>query len=136
MPKETIVDLIEASFEARKNKTRISDKEMFERLLSLGINNDKINDLIIKIDDEWTNEEFQIAQLRNAKQGLIGGYVIFFLGIFITLITYFGLYNGNGIIFFYGAIASGLVSIFYSQSLKKKIETSRRKRKVIWKSWC
>ena len=136
MKEDNIVNIIEDYFEARKNKSRISDKEIEDKLISIGVNKDKTKDLILRIDDEWTNEEFQLIKLKKAKQGVIVGYIILVLSLIASIASFFNLFQGRIVVVFYGAIAAGIISIAYASAGKNKIENDRRKRKIVWKNWC
>jgi hypothetical protein len=134
---EEIIPIVESYLEARRFKTKVTNSEYKQKLKLINISENKIDDIILKMDDEWTSEHLLRMKIKRSRANMFGGYIIGVLGIIITVLTFLGiLFNGQIFIFFYGAIAAGIVTGILSQSSISSIKHELKMRKYKWKNWC
>src|SRR5687767_7354312 len=101
-----IVEFVESFLENKRKKQDKTDSEFKKRLIENGVSDDHAHDLVLYMDDEWTNEQFTVSKLNYAKLNMIVGYLLGTTGLALTILSYYGfLGEGVGVIFFYGAIA-------------------------------
>jgi len=136
MNPEAIIPIIEDYLEGRRLKKPILDSEYKKRLSEIGIEEERLNDIILKMDDEWTKDDFLRARYKRAITSIYGGYFIGATALTITILSATGiLFNGQTFVFFYGAIAAGFVAGIWGQASISSIKQEKENRKFFWKSW-
>ena len=136
MDKETIIPIVEEYLVAKKRKEFQANSYYIDKLLKFGFSKEKAKDVFLKMDDEWTQESLAMLKLKNLRLTMAFGYSIGFLAIIVSIFSFFGIIlNGQFKIFFYGAIASGLVTGIMSQGNISKIKHELSLRKYKWKNW-
>lgn len=127
------IKIVEDYLENRRLKTGITDLNFRNRLEKLGLEKEKIGDLILKMDDEWTKEQYLHLELKKAKMKVKSGYVMFVLGLFIFFISFS--YNQSVKVLPIGVIVSGIVFSSWAKTEISRMENILRLRKIEWKSW-
>ncbi len=135
--KEGIVEIVEEYLENRRFKKNIPTSEFRFKLRKLNQNEEQINDLLLKMDDEWTKEQFMRAKLKTAKTNFILGITVSILAVLLAILGYLGyLAEGRVFIFYYGAIAGGIVLAIKGNHDKFVLTSDLERRKSAWKNWC
>jgi hypothetical protein len=128
------IKIVEDYLENRKLKTGLTDLNFRNRLEKLGLEKEKISDLILKMDDEWTKEQYAYLELRKSKKGVFFGYSAAIIGLLIIVISYFA-YEGRIVVIMYGAVFSGILSVYWNRAKTFGINKKLELRKIEWKSW-
>ena len=128
------IKIVEDYLENRKLKTGLTDLNFQNRLEKLGLEKEKISDLILKMDDEWTKEQYVRLELGKSKKGVCFGYSAAVIGVLIIVISYF-VYEVRIVVITYGAVFSGIVSVYWNRTKALRINKKLELRKIEWKSW-
>lgn len=136
---DKFVELVNEYLNSAGKKKRISTSELRYNIESIGVEASLIDDLLIKIDDEFLLEEIRIIQMKKAKSISIFGFFIGFL--FLTL-SFFPLKYINsslgeiGVGFrFYGLFLVGFGSGFIYKNRFEKLKSERQHRQIKMKWW-
>ncbi len=132
--KEELVKIVENYLESRKIGETDLEKIYGGRLASIGIPKEHVKNILLNMDDEWTNENYLNLKIKNAKMTIMGGYAITIIGIILTILTFFNLILNIQILCF-GPIGGGIVMIIIGISQISKIEHEKKMRKYKWKNW-
>tara|TARA_B110000211_G_scaffold230756_1_gene290853 strand:- start:2326 stop:2808 length:483 start_codon:yes stop_codon:yes gene_type:complete len=132
---QEIIPIIEAYLESRKSDS-YEPIEFKRKLSRLGCSNDKVEDLLLKMDDEWTIEVLLELEEKKSIGYLRGSYFITITGLILTLVSTLDLIiNENTIYIFYGAIIGGATGVVISKGSLRSIKHQRKTRKVKWTYW-
>ena len=131
-----IISIIEAYLEARKLET-FEIIYFRSKFFNLGCSKEKVDDLLLKMDDEWTVQLLTDLNKKKLTNHLRVSYVIVIMGLSLTVISTldFVLFNGKVMYLFYGAIIGGLTGIIISKRSLQGLKHQQKIRKVIWESW-
>jgi hypothetical protein len=131
-----IVSIIESYLEARKSNT-FETIEFRTKLFRLGCSKEEVEDLLLKMDDEWTIEILFDLDEKKASKNLRGSYISVVLGLFLTVFSSldFVLFNGKAMYLAYGAIIGGVTSIVISKRALRSLKQQQKIRKLTWEYW-
>lgn len=136
MNKENIIPIVEEYLEHRRTKLVEVNSFYVNKIIEIGVEEEVAKNILLKMDDQWSQEEFALLKLKNLKLTLFFGYALGLLALVLTVLSFLGIIFGGQVnIFFYGAIASGLVTGILAQGSTSKIKHELSIRKYVWKSW-
>ena len=134
--RQNIVPIVEEYLEERRNSQTFSEAQYKQKLLELHIPEDKADDILLRMDDEWTREKLLRHSLKRVQTSLTVSYSIAILGLIMTVLSFFDVYYGGNVYFlFYGAIAVGIIGAIRSRSIISGIRHELQYRKYEWKNW-
>jgi hypothetical protein len=130
------VKIVFSYLESRLNKEFVSDASLVEKFNSIEIDEAWHKDLIIKMDDEYTQHQIYRERTKDLKfkrffalLGCISGLVVLVIS-FLDLLP-----GGNMVVVMFGLIGGGAVGAIAAQSALNQISSDKNNRQFIWKSW-
>ncbi|MFT5550241.1 MAG: hypothetical protein ACI9CO_002174 [Candidatus Azotimanducaceae bacterium] len=129
-------DIINSYLLRRRSGESVADSAMEAELLARGVSNEKIKDLLLKLDDEGTADEADQLIINGGKKKTMLGYVVCLLSLVVTGLTFFGLlFNAEVSLFLYGPLAAGILLVINGRrSISKGLHREELRRKK-WENW-
>lgn len=122
------------------NSQRTKDGKSYDyfknKLRNQGVDHIYLDDLMIRLDDEWLFEQLLVAEIKSSQTNLLIGAVTCVSGIVLSLLGSFtDVFGGVSWMLFYGAILTGGFIFFQANSTIRANKTKLANRKESWKYW-
>lgn len=132
-PNETTTVIAEAYITARIEKKPCLESDFRNRLKTSGKKQEQIDELLVKMYDEYEKEHFQQRQGPNPRMLIFLGVVIFSACSIITILSFMGLLmSGYGFVFLIGGTATGFITILKGLDQIKMKKHRQQIRKLRW----
>lgn len=126
-------DILEAYLEARKEQRPNLESLVKKLLRERAIPEDQLDILLLKMDDAWTSEKLLLLKTKKAQFRILAGLFLAGIGAAVTLLSFVGLFlNGQLIILWYGAVASGIIAFLVGKKNLAVVAKERAARKRKW----
>jgi hypothetical protein len=131
--KNGIINIVQDYFDFRKSG-KINDDTFKLRLKDIGVDDEKISDILLKMDDEWTIEQIYLLEIKTAKYKYYFGYGITIILLLLSFLSFFELlFQGKIQLLIFSA--SALITGMFGKSSYKQVKMIRKNRQSIWLSW-